>query len=171
VDASRLVRRHVTACWRKGGRTGSALRTMAAAPHRGRLGTVAGAVSSRHLRRWLVAIVMIVGVAAAGAGRPDPSSPAPVGGDPRSAAVVVGASGWSDIQGIMPVKPQIGAASGYQRGVRVKLPVLVGAVATASLAAVVAGRSRFRRQQGSRLPLALRARSVPRRAPPLLPLG
>jgi hypothetical protein len=85
--------------------------------------------------------------------------------------MMVSASGWSDTQGIMPVKPQIGAASGYERGVRVKLPVLVGAVAAASLAALVASRSRFRRRPSSRLPLALRARSVPRRAPPLLPLG
>jgi hypothetical protein len=130
---------------------------------------VAGAVSSRHLRRWLVAIVM--GVAAAGAGLSGPSAPASAGDDPRSAAMAATASGWSGTQGIMPVQPRIDGAAAYERGVRVKLPVLVGAVAAALLAAVVPHRSGFRRQQSSRLPLALRARSLPLRAPPLLLLG
>jgi hypothetical protein len=136
---------------------------------RGGLVRVAGNVSSRHLRRWLVAIVMIAGVAMAGAGRSGPSAPGPAG-DPLSPAMAASVSG-PVTQGIMPVQPQIEAASGYQRGVRVKLPVLLGAVAATSLAGVVASRSRFRRRPSARQPLALRGRSFPRRAPPLLPLG
>lgn len=125
-------------------------------------------MSSRHLRRWLVAIVMIVGIAATGAGRS--GSPAPAGGEPP-AALTASASAWSGTQGIMPVQPHIEAASAYERGVRVKLPVLVGAVAAAAVAAVAVSRGGFRRHQRSRVPLALRALSLPGRAPPLLPLG
>lgn len=113
---------------------------------------------------------MIAGVATAGAGQAGPPAPGPAGGDPQSPAMAARASGPIS-QGIMPVEPQIEAASGYQRGVRVKLPVLLGAFATASLAAAVASRSRFLRRPSARLPIALRGRSVPRRAPPLLPLG
>jgi hypothetical protein len=137
---------------------------------RGGLGRVAGAVSSHHLRRWLVAIVMIVGVAAAGGGRSGPSTPTTAAGDHRSADMAASVSGWSATHGIMPVQPKIEAGSAYERGVRVKLPVLVGAVAAALLAAVP-HRCGFRRLQSSRLPLALRTRSLPLRAPPLLLLG
>lgn len=113
---------------------------------------------------------MIVGVAA-GQGRSGPWASAPATGDPRSASIAASASGWSDTRGIMPIQPRIAAAPAYERGVRVKLPVLVGAVAAASLAAVVALRNGFRQQRNSRLPLALRARSHHRRAPPPLLLG
>ena len=112
---------------------------------------------------------MIVGVAATG--RSAPSAPAAAGSDPRTADMAASVSGWSGSHGIMPVQPTIEAASAYERGVRVKLPVLVGAVAAALLGAVVPHRSGFRWQQSSRLLLALRARSLPQRAPPLLPLG
>ena len=128
-------------------------------------------MSSRHLRRWLVAIVMIVGIAATGSGRAAPSSPAPGGGEPSPNVIAVSNPGWSGFQGIMPVQPRIEQAAGYERGARVKVPVLIGAVAAASLAFVVARRSGFRRRHGSPLPLALRSRSLPRRAPPLLQLG
>ena len=142
----------------------------APAPGRGGLVRVAGAVSSGHLRRWLVAIVMIVGVAATG--RSAPSAPAAAGSDPRAADMAATVSGWSGSHGIVPVQPKVEAASTYERGVRVKLPVLIGAVAAALLGAVVPHRSGFRRrQQSSRLPLALRARPLRQRAPPLLPLG
>lgn len=114
---------------------------------------------------------MIASVAAAGAGQSEPSVPAPPGGDSGSAAVTAMASGWSGAEGMMPVQPQIRVTSAYERGVRVKLPVLVGAVAAASLAAGAVSRGGFRRHQSSRLPLALRAWSLRRRAPPLLPLG
>ena len=114
---------------------------------------------------------MIVGIAATGSGRAGASNPAPAGGDPSSGAIAVSDLGWSGPQGIMPVQPRIEAASGYERGARVKVPVLVSAVAAASLAFVVARRSGFRRRHGSPLPLALRARSVPRRGPPVLQLG
>jgi hypothetical protein len=112
---------------------------------------------------------MIASVATAGAGRW--GLPAPANGDQRSATMATIAPGWSHTQGVMPVKPQIEAASGYERGVRVKLPLLLGAVAAALLAAVGARRSRLRRQHSSRPPVALRARSLPLRAPPRLLLG
>ena len=114
---------------------------------------------------------MIVGIAATGAGRTGPSTLAPGGGDPSPAAIAVSESGWSGPAGIMPVQPRIEAASGYEWGAKAKVPVPTSAVAAASLAFVVASRSGFRRRHGSPLPLALRARSLPRRAPPLLQLG
>lgn len=80
-------------------------------------------------------------------------------------------SAWSGTQGIMPVQPHLEAASAQERGVRIKFPVLVGAVAAASLAAVVVSWSGFRRQRSLRLPVTLRARSFPLRAPPQLSLG
>lgn len=128
-------------------------------------------MSPGHLRRWLVAIVMIASVAAAGAEQSEPSVPGPAGGHSGSAAGAAMASGWSGTEGMIPVEPQIRVTSTYERGVRVKLPVLVGVVAVASLAAAVVGRRGLRRHQSSRLPLALRAWSLRRRAPPLLPLG
>jgi hypothetical protein len=79
--------------------------------------------------------------------------------------------GWSGSPAIMPVQPRIEPASGYERGARVKVPLLGSAVAAAALAFVVARRRGFRPQPGSPLPLVLRARSLPRRAPPLLQLG
>lgn len=124
---------------------------------------------SRHLPRWLVAILVIVGIAATG--RSGPSAPAAAGGDARTADMAASLSGWSGGHGIMPVQPKIKAAAASERGVRVRLPVPVGAVAAALLGAVVPHRSRFRRQQSRQVPLALRARSRPQRAPPLLPLG
>jgi hypothetical protein len=114
---------------------------------------------------------MIVGLATVGVGRSVPSASATAGPDPRSAAIAVSASGWYGTDGIMPAQPRIEAASGYERGVRVKVPVLVGTVAAASLAAALARRTGLRRPQRSPQPLALRARSLPLRAPPVLPLG
>lgn len=114
---------------------------------------------------------MIVGIAATGSGRAGASTPAPGGGDPLPGAIAVSDSGWSGPVGIMPVQPQLEAGSGHERSAGVKVPALVSAVAAASLAFVVARRSGFRRRQSSRLPLALRAWSLPRRGPPLLQLG
>jgi len=110
---------------------------------------------------------MIAGLALTGAGRPDPSAGAVPGGAPASAATTVGAPGWGDDQGMMPVKPQIDTASRYERGGRVKLPVIFGFVAAAALA-VAAARRGCRRPPASRPSLTLRTRSLPRRAPPLL---
>ena len=132
---------------------------------------MAGAVSSRHLRRWLVAIVMIVGITATGAGWVGASTLAPGGGEPSPNAIAVSDPGWSRFQGIMPVQPRMDPASGSERGIRVRVAVLISAMAAASLAFAVARRTGFCRQYGSLLPLALRARSLPRRAPPLLQLG
>jgi len=114
---------------------------------------------------------MIVGIAAAGAGRAGPSTPAPGGGDSPPGAILVSDSGWSGPQGILPVQPRIEPASAYERGARIKVPVLVSAMAAASLTFVVACRRGFRQRHGSPLPLVQRARSLPRRAPPVLQLG
>jgi hypothetical protein len=127
-------------------------------------------VSCCHLRRWLVAIVMIVGIAAVGAGQSEPSASASADRNPLPGGAA-SARGWSATEGIVPVQARVETVSGYERGVRLKVPVLAGAVGAALLASVVASRSGFRRHHSSRLPLALGARSVPRRAPPLLPLG
>lgn len=128
-------------------------------------------MSSRHLRRWLVATtVVIVGVMVAGAGRSGSSAIAQTTGLPESATVEADAWGLSGPHGIMPIQPRAEAAPAYERGVRVKVPVPVGAVAAALLTAAV-DRIGFLRQRRSRLPFALRAWSLRRRAPPLLALG
>ncbi len=114
---------------------------------------------------------MIVGIAATGARQGGASGPAPGGGEPSPNAIAVSNPGWSGSQGIVPVQPRIDQASGYERGARVKVPVLILGLAAASLAFVVARRTGFRRRHGSPLPLALQARSLPRRAPPILQLG
>jgi hypothetical protein len=129
-------------------------------------------VSSRHLRRWLVATtVVIVGVIVTGAGRSGSSAIAQTTGLPESATVEADAWGLSGPHGIMPIQPRAEAAPAYERGVRVKVPVPVGAVAAALLTAAVVNRIGFLRQRRSRLPFALRAWSLRRRAPPLLALG
>jgi hypothetical protein len=124
-------------------------------------------VSPHHLRRWLIAIVVIAGLALAGAGRSDPSAGAVAGGDGGPATTAVVAPGWGDDQGVIPVKPQIDAASGSERGIRVKLPVLLGAVAAVAFAVATGPRGCWRHHT-SRPSLTLRTRYRPRRAPPLL---
>ncbi len=128
-------------------------------------------MSSCHLRQWLVAIAMIVGLMTVGVGRSGPAALAPVSGDSLSAAIAVSASAGYGTDAVMPTRLQIDAASGYERGVRVKLPVLVATVAAASLAGAVTRRTGLRRPLRSPLPLAVRARSLPLRAPPVLLLG
>jgi len=129
---------------------------------------VAGAVSFVHLRRWLAAIVVILGIATVIAGEP-PSTSGAVGGDLRSAMGTT-ASGASGTEAVVPVRARLGAGSGFERAVRAKLPLLVGP-GVAALAAVVASRRRLYGQQSCRLSLAQRAWSVRRRGPPLLALG
>ena len=124
-------------------------------------------MSPRHLHRWLIAIVVIAGLALAGTGHSDPSAGAVPGGDRGAAASAVVAPGWGDDQGVIPLKPQIDTASGSERGIRVKLPVLLGAVAAVALA-VASGPRGSRRHHTARPSLTLRTRSRPRRAPPLL---
>lgn len=125
----------------------------------------------RYLPRWLLAIVMIVCVGAAGTDRFGPSTPSQAGSDSQSVAISLSASGWSGTQGIMPGQPRIDGTSSYERGARMKVPAPVGAITAASLGLLVAARRGFRRRRGSPLALALRAWSLPRRAPPLLQLG
>ncbi|HKY77595.1 MAG TPA: hypothetical protein VJS45_15780, partial [Acidimicrobiia bacterium] len=89
--------------------------------------------------------MLIASFAAGGLGQSLLSAAGPAGGDQRSAAVAGIAPGWSDGQGIVPVKPQVKATPGHERGVRVKLPLLLGAVGLAWLAGGLARRPGFRR--------------------------
>ncbi len=118
--------------------------------------------------RSLLATVMIIAVAAAGAGRSGASAGAQSVGTSGPAAVEGTAWGLSGPRGIMPAQPRMVAAPVSERSLRVKLPTLIGAIAAALLAAVVVSRSRLLRHQSSRLPLVLRGWSLRRRAPPLL---
>lgn len=107
---------------------------------------------------------MIVGVAMGGAGRP---APPPEAEETHSAAVVAGVPEWFGGAGIIPVKAQVKAAPHDDRGVRARVPLVSAALAAAALAVLGARRGRVRRSDVPRPPLALRAWSRPRRAPPL----
>jgi hypothetical protein len=124
-------------------------------------------MNSRHLRPWLVAIVVIVGVAVAGAARPGPAAPTK---NVTAGAIAATMPGWSGAEGIMPAKPQAAAAATHEQAVRVKLPLFAGAVFSAALSAVMT-RQALRRPGRPQAPLAVRVRSWSRRAPPLLSLS
>lgn len=141
-----------------------------AAPDHGWVARVLGAVSLFYLRRWLVAIALIVGFTTFGMARSTPSPQGPPATGAGSAGIGLTASGWHGTDAVMPARPQIDVPSGYERGIRVKLALFVATLA-AALARTVAPRTASRRDQRAPLPLALRARSLPLRAPPLLLLG
>lgn len=139
-------------------------------PSRWRLGRVSAAVKLRDLRRWLLAIVVILGIGTVIAGASETSTSASMRGDLGSVGKSTTASGPSGTEGIVPVRARVERGSGLERGARAKIPLLVGPVATA-LAAVTASRRKLDGHHSCRLSLAQRAWSVRRRGPPLLALG
>ena len=120
-------------------------------------------MTSRRLLQWFVAIVMIVGVASAGAGR---SAPMPATESLSAGGITATVSDWSGAEAIIPVKPQATVAEAHRRSVPVKVEVTLAAAALST--AMV--RQALRRPDDQQAPLAVRARSLPRRAPPLLSL-
>jgi hypothetical protein len=124
-------------------------------------------VNARPLSRWFVAILVVAGFAAGGVAQFQPPAP----GETRSSAgVATTAAGFSGAEGVMPVKAQVGPAASAERGGRVKLPSPVTALVALALVATTFRRA-VRRPDGPPAPLALRSRSLPRRAPPALSLG
>jgi hypothetical protein len=124
-------------------------------------------VNARHLRCLFVAIVMIVGLAAAGAAQVDPlpsTEYRPAGGVTRTA------SDWSGAEGIMPLKPHVGLTAAHERTARAKLPVPLAALFTAVLSTVLIRRA-LHQVDSPRESLATSLRSAPRRGPPHFSLG
>ena len=131
-------------------------------------GTVAAAVSSHFLRRLLVAIVLIVGMAKVAGDR---STPGQERSDRSPAGIALMAPGWSGTDAVIPERPRTVVAPALEPVLRIGASLSIGGVATMAVAIGVAAQGRSRRFRGSALPLALRARPLPRRAPPVLSLG
>ncbi len=121
-----------------------------------------------HLRRWLLAIVVILGISTVIAGESETF--ASMGGESPSTGAGRSASASYGTEGIIPVPARVVIASGFERGLRVKVPLLAEPGA-ATLAGVVAGRRKPYGHRSCRLSLAQRAWSVRRRGPPLLSLA
>lgn len=126
-------------------------------------------MNSRNLHRWAIVIAVVAVLTTVGIARSVLLPSTPLAAAPGSGGVAVSASGSYGVDAVMPTR--FDTASGYEHDVRVKLPGFGAAVLVMAFAEAVARRAAFRRPQRSRLPLALRARSQPLRAPPALLLG
>lgn len=119
------------------------------------------------MRRWLLAIVVILGISTVIAGESESWIPASMGGELPSTGVGTMASASAGTEGVVPIPARVATPAGFERGLRVKASLVVGP-GTAPLAGVAARRSKRYRHQGCRLTLTRRAWSVRRRGPPLL---
>jgi hypothetical protein len=119
------------------------------------------------LRRWLLAIVVILGISTVIAAESESLTSASTGGELPSTGVGGMASASAGIEGVVPIPARVVTPAGFERGLRVKVPLMVGPGA-ATLAGVAARRRKGYRHQTCRLSLAQRAWSFRRRGPPLL---
>ena len=123
------------------------------------------------MRRWLFAIVVVLGISTVIAGESESLTSASMGGELPSTGMGSLASASAGIEGVLPIPARVVIPAGFERGLRVKVALMVGPGA-APLAGVAARRGKRYRHQSCRLSLAQRAWSVRRRGPPLvLPLA